>query len=181
MRDPVVPQLERSEYLAWEARQSDRFELHHGFVVEVAGEMLDHDTISLNIQIALRRGFPAPCRVFGPAVKIEITSTTVYYGDAGVVCDGIEGQMTIVQQPAVVCEVPSARTKSYDLIEKRAAYRSLGSVVCYPVVHTNSRRIEIDSRQPDTSWRTSIVEEGTFGLGGTQVSLDEVYAQTAIE
>jgi Uma2 family endonuclease len=180
MREPIVPELEKSEYLAWESRQRDRFELHHGFIVAFAGGTLDHDTISLNLQIALRSGFPPPCRVFGPNVKIEISATTFYYADAGVTCEDTDGAAVVVQRPVTVCEVLSESTRAYDVVEKRAAYRGLPSLSRYIIVHTRVRRVEIDSRAADGSWHTAVVEAGYVGLGGAQVAFDDVYAHTQI-
>ncbi len=180
MREPIVPDLNAEEYLSWEARREERFELHHGFVVAFAGGTLDHDTLAFNLRTALARGSAPPCRTFGSDVKVQVGVTTIYYSDAGVVCEEQEGSDTIVRRPLVVCEVLSERTRTYDLIDKRAAYRELESLTCIAIVHQRLRRVEVDVRRDGGPWQRSITEDGSVFVGRCEVALDDLYAGTAI-
>ena len=121
MREPVIPQLDADEYLHWENRQRERFELHHGFVVAFARGTVDHDTIAFNARVALSQAFPAPCRTLGSDVEIKVSDDVVNYPDATVVCEPISGNATVLSTPKIVCEVLSESTKTYDLVEKRSA------------------------------------------------------------
>jgi Uma2 family endonuclease len=135
MREPFLPQLDAWEFHHWEDRQLDKHELHHGFVVAFAGGTIDHDTLAINLCVAMRKAFPAPCRVFGSGVKVQISDSTVYYADAGVIYDQVRGDATVIATPTVVCEVPSESTRAYDLVEKRAAYRSVATLRFYVTDH----------------------------------------------
>jgi len=181
MREPVVPQLDAEEYLRWEARQQAKFELHHGFIMAFAGGTIDHDRTGFNLQNAFERLFPAPCRSFGADVKIRVSASTFYYADASVVCVGVDPQATVVDAPRVVGEVLSPSTRAYDLVEKRASYRSLVSLEFYVIVHTTIRRIEIDSRGADGNWTTAIADDGEAYLGTNGLSLSEVYARSSLD
>jgi Uma2 family endonuclease len=180
MREPVLPQLNADEYLHWEARQPEKFELHHGFVMAFAGGTLDHDRIGLNLRIAFDRLFPEPCRSFGADVKVRVSASTFYYADAGIVCGDVELQASIVNAPRVVAEVLSPSTHAYDLVEKRAAYRGLSSLEFYVIVHTTIRRIEVDARGADGAWSTTVADQGDAYLGGRVLPLEDVYARSSL-
>jgi len=89
MREPVIPQLDAEEFLRWDARQSSKFELHHGFVLAFGGGTVDLDCIAFNLRVALQRLFATPCRSFGADVNVRMAATAFYYCDAGVVCTPI--------------------------------------------------------------------------------------------
>jgi Uma2 family endonuclease len=180
VKEPILPQLDEPEYLNWEAKQTAKFELHHGFVVAFAGGTADHDTVANNVRAALKRLFEAPYRMFGSDVKLRISQESFFYPDAMVICDPVLGSATYLEAPKVVAEVLSRSTRAYDLFEKRAAYRGLVSLVAYVVVHTDMRRVEVDSRNPDGSWTTETFDEQAF-INGREFTLQEVYAGTSLE
>jgi Uma2 family endonuclease len=178
VREPLIPQLDFEEFLHWENRQRDRFELHHGFVVAFAGGTVDHDTIAFNLRVALSQAFPAPCRTLGSDVKIKVSNDVVFYPDATVVCEPLDGAATIVSTPKIVCEVLSESTKTYDLVDKRSAYRSVTTLTAYVIVHTRSRRVEVDSRTSTRDWQTSVFEDGNVTIGAAEIPLTDVYRLT---
>jgi Uma2 family endonuclease len=181
MREPIIPQLAEREFLIWEAAQAAKFELHHGFVVAFAGGTLDHDQISRNVCVEFERLFPAPCRVFGTDVKVRVTSDLYYYADAGVVCDDVTGGTTLIERPHIVAEVLSPSTRAYDLIEKRAAYRSLATLRAYVIVHTAFRRVEVDERGLGGVWNTQTYDVGEAFVNGRVTALDAIYARSSLE
>lgn len=178
MREPVTPQLDADEYLRWEARQPEKFELHHGFAVAFAGGSIDHDRIAFNVRTALERLFPAPCRSFGADVKVRVAAAGFFYADAGVVCGDVDPSASFTAAPRVVAEVLSPSTRAYDIVEKRALYRDLSSLEWYLIVHTDMRRIELDYRGPGGTWATTVVDDGNASLGDRLLSLDEAYARS---
>jgi Uma2 family endonuclease len=180
MREPIVPQLDAEEFLRWEARQSSKFELHHGFVVAFAGGSADHDTIGFNVRSALNRLFPAPCRTFGADLKIRVGAAQFFYGVVGVVCMHLDAAATFVESPRVAVEVLSPSTRAYDMVEKRAAYRGLTSLEWYVIVHTDMRRLEIDSRLRDGTWTTVTADDGAGFLGDRMLPLDDVYERSSL-
>jgi len=180
VREPVIPQLAEREFLSWEAAQDGKFELHHGFVMAFAGGTVDHDTIAFNIRTALSTLFPAPCRTFGSDVKLRAASDVFYYADAGVVCEALAGDATVIEQARIVVEVLSRSTRSYDLVEKRAAYRGMESLRAYVIVHADMRRVEVDERGRE-SWRTDTYDAGDAFIDGRAVGLDAVYAGSSLE
>ncbi len=179
MREPLIPQLDAEEYLHWENRQRDRFELHHGFVVAFAGGTVAHDTIAFNLRVALSQAFPAPCRTLGSDVKVKISNDVVFYPDATVVCEALEDNATVVGMPKIVCEVLSDGTKTYDLVDKRSAYRTVATLTAYIIVHTRTRRVEVDTRTSGQDWQTTVFEDGNVTIGAADIPLSDVYRLTA--
>jgi Uma2 family endonuclease len=180
MREPIVPQLAEREFLSWEATQDGKFELHRGFVMAFAGGTVDHDTIAFNLRTALDRLFPPPCRTFGADVKVRVAADTLYYADAGVVCQAVPGDATVIEGARIVAEVLSRSTRSYDLVEKRAAYRAMASLTAYIVVHTDMRRVEVDERGQGGSWRTETYDLGEGFVDGRAIALDAIYARSSL-
>ena len=180
MREPFVPQLDAEEFLRWDARQDAKFELHDGFVLSFAGGSADHDRISFNLRTILEALYSAPCRSFGTDLKIRVGKSSFYYCDAGVVCSELSPKATVVETPRIVGEVLSPSTRVYDIVEKRATYRSMASIEHYIIVHVESRRIEVDSRKPDGAWSTACYDDGVAYLGGSEVSLDDIYSRSSL-
>ncbi|MGP6156900.1 MAG: Uma2 family endonuclease [Vulcanimicrobiaceae bacterium] len=181
MREPIIPQLAEREFLSWEAAQDGKFELHRGFVMAFAGGTIDHDTIAFNLRACLDRLFPAPCRTFGADVKVRVSADTFSYADAGVVREAVAGDATVIERARIVAEVLSRSTRSYDLIEKRAAYRSMPSLTAYVVVQAEMRRVEVDVRAQDGSWRTETYDDGEAFVEGRVIPLDAIYARSSLE
>jgi Uma2 family endonuclease len=181
MREPIIPQLAEREFLSWEAAQDGKFELHRGFVMAFADGTVDHDTIALNLRSALHRLFPAPCRTFGADVKLRVASDTFYYADAGVVCEAVPGDATVIERARIVAEVLSRSTRSYDLVEKRAAYRAMASLAAYMVIHADMRRVEVDVRGQGGSWRTETYDVGEAFVAGRVITLDVIYARSSLK
>ena len=179
MCEPLTPELHADEFLSWEARQSEKYELHHGFIFAFAGGSLDHAHISANLVAALRRSFPAPCRAIGSDIKVRIGESTFYYPDATVVCAEVDPAALFVTNPRVVAEVLAPSTRSYDLVEKRAAYREIPSLEYYVIVHTTGRRIEIDRRVNDATWSTETYDAGGES-GERMLSITEIFEGSSL-
>jgi Uma2 family endonuclease len=149
--------------------------------VAFAGGSADHDRIGFNVRNALERLFPAPCRTFGADLKVRFSETGFFYCDAGVARTDLAPDALFVETPLVVVEVLSRSTRAYDVVEKRAAHRTLAPLQWYVIVHTDIRRIEVDSRSRTSAWATEIVDDGETYLGNGGLSLDAVYARSSLE
>lgn len=178
MRQPIVPQLEGPSFILWEHAQRERYELHRGFVFAFAGGTIIHDRLAFNMRVALEGLFSTPCRTTGSDVKVRISQDTYYYPDVTVTCEPISGDETIIEQPRIVVEVLSASTSGYDLVEKRSAYRSSPSIVAYVIMHSDSRRVEVDCRSSNGNWETETFDDREAIVDGHRLQLDVLYAGT---
>jgi len=180
VRDPILPEMTAEMYLAWEGSLPEKFELHHGFAFAFAGGTFEHDQIALAMRDVLRRTFPAPCRTIGSDVKVRVAEQTFYYCDVAVVCEPVDRAALFVDRPRIVVEVLSRSTRGYDLVEKRAGYRSMPSVEAYVIVHTAMRRIEIDGRDLGGRWVTHHYDDDSAFIGTHRFELDEIYGSSDV-
>jgi len=148
--------MSASDDLAWERTQLDRHEFHLGEVFAMAGASLRHDYRG---PLAGRRREGVP-RVYVRSAKLE------------------PGTTDVVASPRVVVEVLSPSTEAYDRGQQWEAYQQLPSLTDYLLVSASAARVEHFRRQPDGSWRYSVLGPGatlTLADGGA-VSIDVVYA-----
>lgn len=117
----VLPDLHEPEaFVAWMARQANKYEMAHGRLVMMAGASNAHVTIALNAAAALRaklRG--TPCRPYGSDFMVEITRRDRYYPDVSVACGETRD---FTDRPVVVIEVLSESTERFDREVKLRAY-----------------------------------------------------------
>ena len=176
MNEPAFVEMTEEAYLSWESQQIERSELHHGFAVSFAGGTYKHDQIAQNVRDVLRANFRSPCSVCTSDLKVRIEKTTYFYPDAGVICESVDDEAAYVERPCILVEVLSRRTRSYDLIEKRAAYRTLASLDAYVIVHTTERYVEVDVRRSTDGWTTMRFREGEpVFLGDVTIPMNDIY------
>jgi Uma2 family endonuclease len=119
------------EFLAWEERQTVRWEFDGFAPVAMTGGTAAHSAIQRNLSIALGirlRG--KPCQVYTSDLKIR-TAGSIRYPDAFVVCTPVPPSATVVTDPVVVFEVLSPSTASTDHFVKNQEYRDTPSVQRY--------------------------------------------------
>ena len=83
------PPLTLEAHMMWEAQQRDRHEFFAGEGNAIKGARVKHDTIALNIAVALRDVLrDTPCRVFISDMKLHVASAnSSFYPDVFVSCD----------------------------------------------------------------------------------------------
>ncbi len=182
MNEPVAPQFSQERYLAWEAASEIEHELHHGFVFGFAGGTLEQNLLALRVRDLLVELFPAPCLTFTSDVKVKIARDLFFYPDVTVVCEAIDPKSAYIERPRIVVEVLSRATSGYDRVEKRAAYRSLPSLTTYVIVHSEIRRVEVDSRGTGDAWHTEVYDRfQSMLLGGADVPVADIYGSLVAE
>jgi Uma2 family endonuclease len=148
--------LDLDAYLEWEAGQVMKYEFHAGEVFAMVGARLSHNTVALNIAVALKNGLRGgPCRVFGDGTKVRVEAAdAVLYPDAVVTCDARDRgpEDRFLAHPVLILEVLSDSTAAYDRGEKFALYRRLPSLREYVLVDVESRRVEIFRLNAAAHW-----------------------------
>ena len=182
------PRFSYTDYLAWEQAQTERHEYLGGEVFARAGGTTVHNTLSLNIAMALRAQTRAtPCRVYMADVKLRVEAANAcFYPDVFVTCSAADAARSIQQQDALlIVEVLSPSTEGYDRGNKFSAYRLLPSLQAVVFVTQGQPHIEAFIRSADGIWTlheasgldarlTCATAERTFNF-----SLAEVYADVA--
>lgn len=172
--------LSYDEYLALERATGLRHQYIDGVAYAMAGAEPEHANVTANAIAALAtllRG--GRCRVFSSDLKLRIPETgNAYYADAAVVCGKVArhvGDPIAVTNPALLVEVLSPSTETFDRGDKFADYQRLASLRHYLLVSTRTRRVEHYRRNDDGTWTYS-----AWGPGGS-VELPDLGGALAVD
>jgi len=151
--------------MAWEAAQAERHEFFAGEVFAMTGARATHNTIALNVAIALREALRGTrCRVFIADMKLNVASANAaFYPDVFVSCDSRDraADAELVQRhPQLVVEVLSESTAAFDRGQKFEAYRSLESLAAYLLVEQDRPHADLFLRDAQGLWVLNPVSEG---------------------
>ena len=181
------PPLTFEAYMAWEAEQPERHEFFAGEVFAMTGARATHNTIALNIAVALRDVLRnTSCRVFIADMKLHVASVNAsFYPDVFVSCDPRDRtpDAELVQRhPQLVVEVLSDSTAAFDRGQKFEAYRSLDSLAAYLLVEQHRPHADLFVRNADGLWVLNPVGEGgtlTIPSMGVELPMASVYEGVA--
>ncbi len=186
--EPATPPFgSLDDFLAWEQRQTARYELLPGGVVRMmAGGTYDHSQIASNLTAALRpqlRG--RRCYVHAADAKVVSRQhQALVYPGVFVRCGEIGGKASVVDDPVVIFEVLSDSTARHDLTRKRLLYKSMPSVRVVVYVSPDQHRLDIVRRGGDGRFDDEVIEgaEATLALPEIDASLTlgEIYEDTSL-
>ena len=160
------------EFLDWERRQPDRYELLDGIVRLMTGGSIAHGKISGNLYLQLRLKLAgSPCTALQNSVKV-IAAGSSFYPDVVVTCSATEDKNDVLPDPVVVFEVLSPTTAAIDSGRKKLRCFRIPSLRHYVLVEQDEPRIEIYSRDGEL-WTVRGVEgiEASVDLPAISVSL----------
>lgn len=145
------------EYLAYERTSEQRHEYLNGEIMLMAGATENHNLIVTNLLASLHAQLrQRPCRVYPGDMRVKISRVGVYtYPDVSVICGTPQyedDRRDTYLNPALVIEVLSPSTESYDRGRKFQFYRTLPSLQEYVLVAQDTQRIERYVRQADGMW-----------------------------
>jgi len=163
------------DYLAWEDLQLERHEYIGGMVYAMAGGTTAHSAIAANALVSIGGQLRGKrCRPYTSDLKIRVrypTHTRFYYPDVTVACMHGPSEAVFHDQPTVVIEVTSDKTRRTDELEKRDAYQTI------PTLHVY---ILLDQEKPEAVvWRRGaegFVREVHSGFEAT-IELPEIEAR----
>jgi Uma2 family endonuclease len=130
------------DYLAGELVSPIKHEYIGGVVYAMAGARNQHNRIASNVLVALGvrlRG--KPCQPWNSDTKIRVrlpSHVRFYYPDVSVVCRPNPPEDSFQDDPAVLVEVPSPKTRRIDEGEKKDAYLTIPTLGVYLLVETES-------------------------------------------
>jgi Uma2 family endonuclease len=186
----TLPQSTRrftpEEYLRAERDSQQKHEYYHGEVFAMAEGTPDHSLAIANVTRELgNRLKGGPCRVYESNLRVRIPRTTLYtYPDVTFICgerqfDPLDANKETVLNPAVVVEVLSPTTESWDRGGKFQNYREVDSLREYVLVSWDKALVETFLRQSDGTWvmnptagRDAIAPLKSLGI---ELPLAEIY------
>jgi Uma2 family endonuclease len=153
------------QYLEIERKTGERYEYLDGEILDMAGESDAHGEICANLAGMLHpqlRGTPCRMRIkdtkvcSGPKLHPGSTKGLFSYPDLVVICGELqhfEEHRDIILNPAVIIEVLSDSTESFDRGEKFHRYQMWNlSLSDYVLVAQSRPVIDHYARQADGSW-----------------------------
>ncbi len=145
-----MPKMTADEFLEWVQDQPEgtRYELHGGSVIALhdattgmVGERAGHADAKTEIarQLAnrFRRGAPCRARAEGLAVKFE--NGSILYPDVMVDCGPYDPSALATTTPALIVEILSPSTRTFDLVVKARRYLEVESLVAIVLVDLDAR------------------------------------------
>ncbi len=135
------------DYLAGELVSPVKHEYVGGVVYAMAGARNAHNLIASNALIALGSRLRGQrCRAYNSDTKIRLrlpNHVRFYYPDASVVCRPNPPADSFQDEPAVLVEVLSRRTRRIDEGEKRDAYVTIPSLGAYLLVEQEAPAVVV--------------------------------------
>jgi Uma2 family endonuclease len=172
------------EYFELDKNAEGRFEYHDGFIVELSGVSIKHGDIEANLLTILKnKTVSRNCKINPANVRIKVPKLTTYrYADLSALCgerilEQIAG-LDVLVNPALIVEVLSDSTASYDRGEKFTEYKSIESFREYLLVDQDKKFITLYTKYNEKFWFQSEYFEGEiFKLESIEVELnvDEIY------
>jgi len=144
-----------SDYLAWEATQTERHEYVAGEVFAMAGAEDRHVTVAGNVYMALRQHLAgSPCRTYMSDMRLHVAAADAYFYPAVfVTCADADRANTVVKSEALlVIEVLSDSTAAYDRGAKFAHYRRLPNLREVALIDPAARTADIYRLGDDGLW-----------------------------
>ena len=186
MEEPVRIYTE-SEYLEYDLHSEHKNEFFNGQIYAMAGASEKHNTISMNLSIAIGLQLRnKPCKVYAGDMRIKVQSTGLFaYPDLMVVCPEIQfsgDKPDTVLNPIFIIEILSDSTESTDRGAKFAHYRKIPSLREYVLVSQNSQKIEKYHLNTSSKWELEETTEDSLKIEFHSIScilkLEEVYDKT---
>jgi Uma2 family endonuclease len=116
----------------------------------MAGARNLHNRIATNTLVSLGGRLQGkPCQPFNSDTKIRIrlaTQTRYYYPDVSIVCRPNPPDDSFQDEPAVIVEVLSRRTRRIDEGEKKDAYLSIPSLDVYMLIEQDAPLVTVFRR-----------------------------------
>lgn len=167
------------EYLAWEAEQKEKHELHRGEVFAMAGGSPRHNLLAMSAGAELRGAMRGRgCQVLSSDQRVKLGDSYVY-PDVVVACGGVKTEGATLLNPSIVVEVLSGSTEAFDRGEKWSAYGAAPTLTDYLLVSQGAARVEHYRRSADAdgSWHYRVVESGGMVRlsNGAALSVEAIY------
>jgi Uma2 family endonuclease len=177
-----LKRMTADEFVLWaERRETERYELIDGMVVQMNAERVIHARVKLELALALKAAFVQAGLqgdVFGDGMAVRIDDATVHEPDAQVRCGApLADDTIVVTDSMIVAEVLSPSTGPIDSGAKLLNYFNLPSVQHYLVVDTTKRTVLHYTRGPDGAPVMRTVSQGYLRLDppGLTIAIADIF------
>jgi Uma2 family endonuclease len=188
IREPVVAygknKFTIAEYLEFEEASEQKHEYYQGEIFAISGAKLPHNIISVNLIVELGRLLKGKsCQPFNSDQRVYIPQNSLFtYPDISIVCgkpETFHNDEFNLLNPAVIIEVLSPSTKSYDRGEKFKLYRDILFLKEYILIDSESIAAEVFRLNENNHWELEEYKSSSDTLVlktiGGSISLTEIY------
>lgn len=193
VREPVAAygknRFSKDEYLDMEKNSDVKHEFYRGEIFAMAGAGIRHNIIFANLFGELAQKLKGnKCRPYGSDLLIHIPENTLYtYPDISIICGDILDKNDFdggVVNPAVIVEILSTSTKTYDRGDKFKLYRDIPTLKEYILIDSESINIEAFRINKENHWELeeykTIDETLNIAAVSTAISLFDIYEGTKL-
>jgi len=176
--------LAAEEYLEAERKATEKHELMNGKIITMTGASLNHNRIVGNLIGEVHHFLKGKsCEVFPSDLRVNIPSTNSFcYPDLTIVCgkpELLDEHFDNLLNPAVIIEVLSPSTESYDRGNKLFTYQQIASFKEYILIDSSSINIQTIIKKDDGLWKFESVADPaafiTISTIGQEILLSDIY------
>jgi Uma2 family endonuclease len=172
------------EYLALEEVAEFRSEYFRGEIFAMAGATANHGRISLACARLIGNALEnSQCELFSNETKLRIPNDDIYYyPEFSALCgtpDFEDSKETILKNPALIIEVLSESTESYDRGKKFHRYKQIPSFREYVLIAQDEYQIDVFEKNEAGNWTLrsyegidDVLELDSLGI---QLKLADIY------
>jgi len=158
MGNRAVRPMTVAEFLAWQTRQGQRYELVNGEPVAMAGAKLRHDRVTGNAFSEVRRQLRAagsPCDAFTADIGIRTPAGNIRRPDLSVLCPPFDEEATVSDSPRLIVEVLSESTERVDRLIKLDEYKAIDRLDYIVIVDPTQAEAGFWFRDGARAWRSA--------------------------
>lgn len=167
-------------FLDWADAQGAPYEFDGVRPVAMAGGNARHDTITGNLNLALRsrlRG--TPCSTYGPNLGVRTIDGAIRYPDALITCTRFPDSDRLAPDPVAVFEVISPTSGKVDRIIKLREYEAVPSILRYVIIESKIDGLQVLHRDHgNAAWTAhALTRSDTLDIpeAGVAVPVVELY------
>lgn len=193
MEQPVSQYITPYEYLEFERQALDKHEYYKGRVwlknhpPEVSSsetDLIRHAALQANLSRTIQYNSAAIFFKWYSCIPLFIPGTAEsLQPDAFILCgepEFVDGAFDTLKNPAVIFEILSPATRSYDRGQKFALYRDIPSLKEYIIIDSEGVSVEQFVKNADSTWTLTEYKkiELQFTINAIQMplTLDKLYA-----
>jgi Uma2 family endonuclease len=179
LKEQVLENISAEAYLQQEEKAAVRHEFINGKLYEMPGGTRFHEKVIMNLSTILNlllrtKGY----EVFAQGLRFTTEVQRYYYPDILVTNESFT-DIPFSRNPALLAEVLSPSTRSYDTVDKFIDYRSIFSVEYYLLVEPDYCHVTLNFKTPEGEWMAEVFNKKTSVIDlpklGIQLSLDDIY------
>jgi Uma2 family endonuclease len=179
--------MTEAEFLEWQRRQGQRYELVDGVPRAMTGARFRHDRVLGNVFNALfdaLNAIDSPCRPFTADIAVRVPTGNLRRPDVAVYCPPFDEDAMVSDRPRLVVEVLSESTEDTDQHVKVDEYQHLYAVDYIVLIAPRVVDVLVWARDEDRSWRSqryqSLEDVVPLPLLGISLSLARLYSSVEL-